>query len=636
MNASEGISEPGDGFAAGAGPARQGAHAAAPPAGEPATAATAPRPRPEPSPQHDLEVLNTIHRISDSSGLNLHERLSAIVKVVAFHLRSDACSIYLESDDLPGSFVLAATHGLNAGAVGRVNLAAGEGVTGWVGRERIPLPIEDTSLDPRYKLVSEMGEEGLRSILAAPIRLEQRLIGVINVQSGTVRDYPPQQVRLLETIGMHLGGIIRAAQLYEDARKQLKQLRIINGIGQALVSTLHLDPLLRMVMEKSRELTHARGGVLRLWDEERQQLVVQVTTGEDLPEEELRPLYLGEGVAGLAALKQEHYLIHADDPDSRSRLLPEGVSKNYLCVPIVYQGRAIGTISVFDREAPAGDPARLTAEDQALLQSLANQVAVAIRNAQVCDELTATVEDLRRTRDLLVQRETLAAMGHMAEGMVQQIRRPLAPIDGLARRMLANDCTPSQQRTYLQVILNEAERLEGFVQEVMALARSESVELVRRPVDRLVAACVDEIRERCADWHIRLEASLSAGAEVFLDEEQLGAAVRAILKNAMDALPTGGTIHVRTERCTHAVDGRTSDGARISVRDSGAGIPEAVLPRLFTPFFTTRERGRGLALATAYRTVRAHGGALLAHNPPQGGAEFSLFLPLDRPGAGPR
>jgi signal transduction histidine kinase len=599
-------------------------------------AADEPAPGAAATPYHDLEVLNTIHRISDSSGLNLHERLSAIVKVIAFHLRSDACSIYLESDESPGRFVLAATHGLNAAAVGRVSLAEGEGVTGWVGRERIPLPIEDTSLDPRYKLVSEMGEEGLKSILAAPIRLEQRLIGVINVQSGSVREYPPQQVRLLETIGMHLGGIIRAAQLYEDARKQLKQLRIINGVGQALVSTLHLDPLLRMVMEKSRELTHGRGGVLRLWDEGTQQLLVQVTAGEDLPQEELRPLYLGEGVAGLSALKQEHYLIHADDPDSRARMLPEGVSKNYLCVPIVYQGRAIGTISVFDREAPAGDPARLTAEDQALLQALANQVAVAIRNAQVCDELTATVEDLRRTRDLLVQRETLAAMGHMAEGMVQQIRRPLAPIDGLARRMLANDCTEAQQRSYLQIILNEAEHLEGFVQEVMALARSESVDLVRRPVDRLVAQALDEVRERCDDWGIHLEASLSAGVEVFLDEEQLGAAVRAILKNAMDALPTGGTIHVRTERCTHAVDGRTSDGARISVRDTGAGIPEAVLPRLFTPFFTTRERGRGLALATAYRTVRAHGGALLAHNPPQGGAEFSLFLPLDPPGSGPR
>jgi signal transduction histidine kinase len=636
MNATEGISDPGDGLVAGAGPSRPAAAAGGAAPDRQATAAAPPPQRPEPSPQHDLEILNTIHRISDSSGLNLHERLSAIVKVVAFHLRSDACSLYLESDDRPGRFVLSATHGLNATAVGRVSLAAGEGVTGWVGRERIPLPIEDAALDPRYKVISEMGEEGLRSILAAPIRLEQRLIGVINVQSRAVREYPPHQVRLLETIGMHLGGIIRAAQLYEDARKQLKQLRIINGIGQALVSTLHLDPLLRMVLEKSRELTHARGGVLRMWDEGSQQLLAQVTTGEDLPADELRPLYLGEGVAGLAALKQEHYLIHADDPDTRARLLPEGVSKNYLCVPIVYQGRSIGTISVFDREAPAGDPARLTAEDQSLLQALANQVAVAIRNAQVCDELTATVEDLRRTRDLLVQRETLAAMGHMAEGMVQQIRRPLAPIDGLARRMLATDCSPAQQRTYLQVILNEAERLEGFVQEVMGLARSESVELVRRPVDRLVAAALEDVRARCDDWGIRLEASLAAGVEVFLDEEQLGAAVRAILKNAMDALPTGGAIHVRTERCTHAVDGRTSEGARISVRDSGAGIPEAVLPRLFTPFFTTRERGRGLALATAYRTVRAHGGALLAHNPPQGGAEFSVFLPLDPPGSMPR
>jgi len=90
-------------------------------------AAAGAEPAAEAAPRHDLEVLNTIHRISDSSGLSLHERLSAIVKVVAFHLRSDACSIYLEAEDLGGRLVLAATHGLNADAVGRVTLGAGEG-----------------------------------------------------------------------------------------------------------------------------------------------------------------------------------------------------------------------------------------------------------------------------------------------------------------------------------------------------------------------------------------------------------------------------------------------------------------------------------------------------------------------------
>jgi signal transduction histidine kinase len=596
-------------------------------------AAAGAEPAAEAAPRHDLEVLNTIHRISDSSGLSLHERLSAIVKVVAFHLRSDACSIYLEAEDLGGRLVLAATHGLNADAVGRVTLGAGEGVTGWVRRERIPLPIEDTALDPRFKAVEAMGDAGFRSILAAPIRLEQRLIGVINVQSRQVREYLPHQVRLLETIGMHLGGIIRTAQLHEDTRKQLKQLRIINGVGQALVSTLHLDPLLEMVLEKSRELTQTRGGVLRLWDEERQQLVAEVTAGEHLPDEELRPLYLGEGIPGLAALKQQHYLIHAGDSGPRARDLPDGVASNYLCVPVVYQGRSIGTISVFDREAAPGDAGRLTHDDQALLQSLANQVAVAIRNAQVCDELTATVEDLKRTRDRLVQRETLAAVGRMAEGVAQQIRIPLTPIENLAQRMLAGDASETQRRTYLQVIVNEAERLEAFLQEMIALSRSQDVALARQPVDPLVEACVERVRGRCAEFGIQVETTLSAGASLALDADKLGAALGHLLKNAMDALPTGGSIQVRTEACAHPVEGRAVDGVRVSVRDTGRGVPEELLSKLFTPFFTTRERGRGLALATAYRIVRAHGGTLLASNAPGGGAEFSLFLPLTPPPA---
>jgi signal transduction histidine kinase len=596
-------------------------------------AADEPAPGAAATPYHDLEVLNTIHRISDSSGLSLHERLSAIVKVVAFHLKSDACSIYLEADERAGRLTLAATHGLNAGAVGRVSLGAGEGVTGWVGRERIALPIEDTRRDPRFKAVPQMGDEGFRAILAAPIRLDQRLIGVINVQSRERQDYSPHQVRLLETIGMHLGGIIRTAQLYEDTKKQLKQLRTINGVGQALVSTLHLDPLLGMVLEKSRDLTQTRGGVLRLWDDERQQLVARVTAGEHIPDEELRPLYLGEGVPGLSALKQQHYLINAGEDGPRTRNLPDGVASNYLCVPVVYQGRAIGTISVFDREVIPGESARLSGDDQSLLQSLGNQVAVAIRNAQVCDQLTETVEDLKKTRDLLVQRETLAAVGHMAEGVAQQIRIPLTPIEGLARRMLEGECTEAQRHTYLQVILNEAERLEAFLQEMIDLSRSESVQMALQPIDTLVEGAVERVRERCADYGIQVETALHAGLEVGVDAGRLGAALDYILKNAMDALPTGGTIYVRTEACAHPVDGRTVDGVRVSVRDTGRGIPEEMLPRLFTPFFSTRERGRGLALATAYRTVRAHGGTLLACNAPEGGAEFSLFVPAQPPRA---
>jgi signal transduction histidine kinase len=168
---------------------------------------------------------------------------------------------------------------------------------------------------------------------------------------------------------------------------------------------------------------------------------------------------------------------------------------------------------------------------------------------------------------------------------------------------------------------------------MMALARSEAVELVPRPVDAVVEACVDRVRGRCAEYGIRLETRFGAGVDVALDDVRLGAALGHILKNAMDALPTGGTIHVRTEACAHPVDGHAVDGVRVSVRDTGRGIPEAVLARLFTPFFTTRERGRGLALAIAYRTVRAHGGTLLASNVPEGGAEFSLFLPLEPPPA---
>ncbi|MBI5136481.1 MAG: GAF domain-containing protein [Nitrospirae bacterium] len=579
------------------------------------------------APTLDLEILNTLHRISDGTGLSLHERLAAIVKVVAFHLRSDACSIYLEDGGAGSRFLLAATHGLNPEAVGRVSLAPGEGVTGWVGRERIPLPIEDISHDTRFKMISEMGEEGFKAIMAAPIRLDQRLIGVINVQNRAVREYTDPQVRLLETIGIHLGGIIRAAQYYEEARKQLKHQRLVNGIGQALVSTLHLDPLLEMVMEKSRELTQTRGGVLRLWDEERQQLVVRVTTGDMRPEEELRPLYLGEGLSGIAALKQQRWRLDAVARPQERELLPSGVVHNYLCVPVVFQGRSIGTISVFDKEQPGGLATRLTDDDEALLQALANQVAVAIKNAQACDDLTATVEDLKAQRDQLVQAETLAAVGRMADAMAHQLRGPLVPITGLATRLMDGDLSESQRHHYLEVILREAKRMDRFLDGVMELVRAGEVNPEQRDVDAFVAESVERFRPTANGKGVGMRLELNAGSVAWLDSDKLRRALCHVLDNALKALPAGGEIRVRTERCAYPVEGSAVDGVCIQVRDTGDGIPEAMLDSLFKPFISGRDGGRGLGLSTAYRTLRGHGGTLLAHNPPDGGAEFTLFLP---------
>ncbi len=594
---------------------------------------------PEPLASQDLEVLNTMHRIADGADLNLSDRLSAVVKVVAYHLHSDACSIYLAEDWLsatsdgqsPGSgrFLLAATHGLNPEAVGRVHLQAGEGVTGWVGRECAALSVSDTRKDDRFKAVQEMDDQSYRAILAAPIRLDQQLVGVINVQSRQRVIHPPTQVRLLETIGMHLGGIIRSAHQHEEARRQLKHLRLINGIGQALVSTLHLDPLLRMVMDKSCEITDTRGGVLRLWDDETQQLVIQTTVGEPLPDSELVPRFLGEGLSGITALKQECCRINPnDDTDTR---LPDGVRHGYLCVPVVFQGRAIGTISVFDRQDCHGRPVDLTAEDQSLLQALANQVAVAITNAQVCDQLENQVSALSHTREHEVQRDTLLAVSRMASAMIRHVREPLAPVRALVGRLKEGGLPQERVTEYLDVIQQETDRLEGFLAAVSQMEESAAACLVECDVDPWVQGVVAGIAGRTEARGITVEVSANTGMRTYLDPEQATLAVQAMLNNAIEALPNGGQIKVRVEACAHPVCGTPLDGIRIAVQDSGEGLNEASMSELFAPFFSTKPGGRGLGLTLAYRIARAHGGVLLGNNPPEGGAEFSLFFPLTSP-----
>jgi len=282
---------------------------------------------------------------------------------------------------------------------------------------------------------------------------------------------------------------------------------------------------------------------------------------------------------------------------------------------------------VYDKERANGDRAVLSQDDETLLQALANQVAVAIENARQCDDLSATVADLRLRRDQQVQQETLDAVARMADAVASQVRGPLVPIQGLTKRLLEGDVSPTQQRNYLDVILRETQKVERLLTGVTGLADAGQVDTEHREVDALVAEVVERARPTASGQGVSLILNLTACTPAYLDTEKLKWVLGQLIDNAVQALPTGGEVRIATKRCAYPVEGSVVDGICICVRDSGAGIDEDQMDDLFKPFISGRNGGLGLGLASAYLTVRAHGGMLLAHNPPEGGAEFTVFLP---------
>jgi two-component system nitrogen regulation sensor histidine kinase GlnL len=240
-----------------------------------------------------------------------------------------------------------------------------------------------------------------------------------------------------------------------------------------------------------------------------------------------------------------------------------------------------------------------------------------------------TVLLLRRPRsgEQALDFETLAA------GLAHEIRNPLAGLQGSAE-LLAREAEEGT-REYAQVIAREARRVDGLVRELLDLARPARLQTapvnihdVLRDVIVLARGIPGAARVAFTE---RYDPSLPP---VLGDAEKLTQVVLNIVRNALDAVADVPDKHVILETAVASVRVRTEGGksrplARVSIVDSGPGIPLSMLTRIWTPFATSKPQGTGLGLPISQRIVHAHGGRIEVRNRPGAGAEVVIYLPLD-------
>jgi len=221
----------------------------------------------------------------------------------------------------------------------------------------------------------------------------------------------------------------------------------------------------------------------------------------------------------------------------------------------------------------------------------------------------------------------------LAAGLAHEIKNPLAGLQGSAE-LLAREAEGSA-RDYAQVIAREARRVDGLVRELLDLARPAALQTA--PVD--IHQVLGDVRVLArgipgADGVSIIERFDPSLPLVRGDEEKLTQVVLNLVRNALDALAGFSAPQLVLETAVasqrvRTASGRTCPLVRISVKDNGPGIPEAMLPRLFTPFATSKPHGTGLGLAISRRIIDAHGGRMEVRNRSAGGCEASLYLPLD-------
>jgi PAS domain S-box-containing protein len=347
-----------------------------------------------------LELLAHLSR-STTAVLELDELLRVAVQLLSDTFGYYNTSIFLVDGDrlrLRASTLPA----LRSGEV-RMELEIGrEGICGWVAAAGEPVVVPDVSTEPRY--VARTAGIQTRSELAVPIRLQDRTIGVLDVQSTELDAFRPLDLFTVQAVSDQVAVAIENARLYEETRRRAERLSLVNRVAAAVGATLQLEDLLQSVYQEVSPIFQADAFFVALYDEEQDELDFRIQIDEGVAEVPTRQP-LGTGLSSLVIREGRPVLVGEWDAE-RARL-PEpqlwGSLKtpvSWLGVPLKLSGRLIGLISVQTYQKQ-----HYGEEEQNLLTTIADQVAVAVERARLYEAVRQELDERRRTEETLRESE---------------------------------------------------------------------------------------------------------------------------------------------------------------------------------------------------------------------------------------
>jgi two-component system sensor histidine kinase HydH len=415
------------------------------------------------------------------------------------------------------------------------------------------------------------------------------------------------------------------SQLFFRERYDLEQH--VLALRRRLAHVLELDHLPDLVLselERSRRVTHAS---LYLVDGDMRSYKLAGHIGPP----PIRRIELAAARPLLDALRRDQALSletlereleeHQHDKEDREAETCHEILQSMeamlcsVCVALSGEREVYGLLCVRDeRLRDAFSP-----EEVQLLVGLSNQVVTAIENSRLYQRMK--------------ERDRLAAMGEMAAGLAHEIRNPLGAIKASAQYLGEAPGEGDGQREFLDIIVEEADRLNRVVSSFLDYADPAQGD---QAADTDVNAVVQRTAQvLAAGQNVDLLSCLALAPglpRVRIDPERLRQVLINLMQNALQAIEGGGTLRVETAaREAPDLDGRQRSWVEIHVIDTGPGIPQQVLSNLFQPWVTTRQKGTGLGLAISQRIVKGAAGSILVRTRENQGSTFTIRLPAAEP-----
>ncbi len=407
-----------------------------------------------------------------------------------------------------------------------------------------------------------------------------------------------------------------------EYRRELDRLSRLVQINLIINSTLELKPLLSRIMDYAAELTGAESASVMLYDRAANELRFVASTSTSTVANELLniPVPLEGSLAG-TVLREDRVIAQNDvrqDPrhfrgaDTQSGF----ATRSLLGVPMRYRGQPMGVLEAVNKIS-----GEWTDDDMRSLEILASQSAVAIENARLIHRLQRAYDELNQLDKL--KNDFIAIASH-------ELRTPLSVILGYASFLKEDASAPLS--SHAEAVLNSAMRMRNLIEDMTNLRylKTGAAELHREhiPLSAIFQSAQQDVQGMAdAKGHTLHVEMPDVSLVVVVDRLRLGMALTNLLNNAIKFTPGGGNIWLSSTRKGRSVE--------IVVEDSGIGIPQDQLERIFEEFhqvedhMTRRHGGMGLGLPIAKGLVEAHGGRIWAESEGIGrGSRFIISLPL--------
>jgi signal transduction histidine kinase/ActR/RegA family two-component response regulator len=504
-------------------------------------------------------------------------------------------------------------------------------MAGRVALDRRIHQVADVLIDPGYGRHDVQEIAGYRTLISAPLILDDEVVGAISLWRTKVEAFDERTTTMLRAFAAQAAAAVRNVHLVRalEARRlelarKVEQLQALSEVGETVSSTLVLDEVLFKIILNAVRFAECDGGSIMEYVEADRRFLARTTypSSPDLLAG-LRHLdiELDETLVGRAA--QEGRPIGISDianveRDVHLQLLFEDGWRSVLAVPVLRGGQIIG-VMVVRRKTPG----EFTDEVKEFMETFASQSALAVFNARVFRELE------RKTAELQVasqhKSDFLASMSH-------ELRTPLNAVIGfsevLLERMFGD--LNERQEEYLRDILNSGNHLLELLNEILDLSKVEagrmelelSVFSLRGTIEHALAL----VRERAALHRIAITLEMDPSLDLIeSDELRFKQVMLNLLSNAVKFTPNGGRVAVRAVR--------TGQRLAVTVTDNGIGIAREDRERIFESFQQgqrgpSREEGTGLGLTLCRRIVTLMGGTMTLQTEVGVGSTFGFTIPL--------